>query len=203
MKTLFVWLIMLALTCSITVAAPLQVEVIEFAKANLHVREKSGKNDGPEIKRWLNYIGLDEGQPYCAAFAVFMYHSAAAKLGIPMPLPKIGRASVLYKTCQKNPYKYKVISSKRVFLGIEKLEEADLSIWSHGAVTGNWAGHVGVVTDQVTNNDFDDIEGNTGPGAKGSQREGDGVYARHRKLDRGKKFQVQGFIRILEATPIE
>jgi hypothetical protein len=184
------------LLVTIALADTLQTEAIKSAERYTYVREKTGKNDAPEIDLWLKYLGLPLGSPYCAAFALYNYHIAADKLKIQMPLPKIGRVSLLYKACQKNPYKYKTLSAKRVFLGIEKLEPGDLPAWAHGSAEGNFNGHTGIVLLQKDSETFNSIEGNTGPGAAGSQREGNGVFKRTRKLDIGKNFQVVGFIRV-------
>ena len=105
---------------------------------------------------------------------------------------------MLYRTCQKNPYKFEIITAKRAALGIASPKRGDLVCWSSGKVAGNdnWAGHLGLYVNQINNTSFRSIEGNTGPGAAGSQREGNGVFVRTRNLDIGKKFQVEGFIRV-------
>lgn len=187
------------LSQSPSLANPLQEEVVKVAQKYTYVREKTGRNDGPEIKRWLGYFGLPEGNPYCAAFVIGgCYKEASDNLGIPQPLPKIARVSALYKAAKKNPYKYKVITSVRVKQGIEKLELADVLIFSHNKIPGNdnWNGHTGVILYQLNNNWFTSIEGNTGSGEKGSQRDGDGVFKRTRSLGIGTKFPVEGFIRV-------
>jgi hypothetical protein len=176
----------------------LQEIAVGNARKYIGTQEKTGNNDGPEVETFLRYVGLPKGNPYCVAFALYNYHIAAEKTKQPDVFPKLARASLLYKACQKNPFAYKVIPANRVFLGIENLALGDIAIWAHGEATGNFAGHGGTIERQIAKNEFDDIEGNTGPGAKGSQREGDGVYRRTRKLDIGKTFQVVGFIRYIK-----
>lgn len=172
--------------------------VLHVAKQNLYVREKNNDNRSPEIDLWLKSIGLGVGNPYCAAFTLWCYSEAARMSLTKMPLPKIGRVSILYSTCKKNPYRYKVIPATRVFRKIDATDPADLICWSHGKVANNpnWNGHVGLVTEQLTNNKIRTVEGNTGPGDEGDQREGSGVFNRIRDLGIGKKFQVEGFIRV-------
>lgn len=183
---------------SLLIASDLHDAVLDSAENYLYVREKTGHNDAPEIDAWLAYLGLGPKQAYCAAFAVSMYKEGAEFVRISQPLPKLGRVSLLWKTCQKNPYRYKTFSSKRVFLGVEELQKADLPVWSSGKVAGNsnWNGHTGLVVGQVDRDTFSTIEANTGAGNTGSQRDGNGVFKRTRNLDIGKKFMVEGFIRV-------
>jgi hypothetical protein len=42
--------------------------ILEQARSYIGVREASGRNDGPEIERWLNLAGAFKGDPWCAAF---------------------------------------------------------------------------------------------------------------------------------------
>jgi len=173
--------------------------VVSVASKYTYVREATGHNDGPEIKRWLGYLGLPQGNPYCAAFVVGgCYKEASDTLRITQPLPKTARVSTLYSAAKKNPYKFKIVSSVRVKQGIEKLAPADVVIWSHNKLPGNsnWNGHTGVVLTQTGNNAFTTVEANTSSGNKGSQREGDGVFMRERTLGIGTKFPVEGFIRV-------
>lgn len=180
-------------------AKTLQEEVVDVATKYTYVREATGHNDGPEIKRWLGYFGLPEGNPYCAAFVIGgCYKEASDNLGIQQPLPKMAKVSALYKATKKNPYKYKVIPAVRIKQGIEKLTLADVIIWSHNKLPGNdnWNGHTGIVLIQLNTNYFTSIEGNTSSGEAGSQRDGDGVFKRNRSLGIGTKFPVEGFIRV-------
>jgi hypothetical protein len=36
--------------------------------SKIGVREKTGKNDGVEVEKYLNYVWLKKGNPWCAAF---------------------------------------------------------------------------------------------------------------------------------------
>lgn len=190
----------LAFSCSDSVYASqsypsnLQENVLFCADGYSYVREHTNRNDSPEIDSWLKYIGLPKHQPYCAAFAISMY--SCGNYNEDSPLPKIGRVSAQYKAAQKNPYKYKVIPAVRVKQRIDKLHPADLACWAKGVAAGNFNGHEGIVIYQIDYQTFKTIEANTGPGEAGSQREGNGVYYRIRKLDLNKTFKVVGFIRV-------
>lgn len=172
----------------------LQENTLFCADGYSYVREKTNRNDSPEINAWHKYVGIPKGNPYCASFVINMY--ACGNYYESSPLPKIARVSALYKSAQKNPYKYKTFAAIRVKQGIEKLELADLACWANGVAVGNFNGHIGLVIYQTDYQRFKTIEANTGPGESGSQREGNGVYYRDRRLDLDKTFKVVGFIRV-------
>lgn len=51
-------------------------KLVRIYRSFIGVREKTGKNDGPEIKMFLAHEGLAEGFAWCAAFASFCLDSA-------------------------------------------------------------------------------------------------------------------------------
>jgi hypothetical protein len=55
--------------------------ILQAALSQLHVKEASARNDGPEVKKYLAYVGLKEGQEWCAAFVCWSY----AQAGYPQP----------------------------------------------------------------------------------------------------------------------
>lgn len=42
--------------------------IVQIAESYKHVREATGKNDGPEVKYFLSTVGLPEGYYWCAAY---------------------------------------------------------------------------------------------------------------------------------------
>ncbi|SEL99132.1 hypothetical protein SAMN05216436_10188 [bacterium A37T11] len=54
------------------------------------VREKTGKNDGPEVEKYLRYIGLPKGYSYCAAYVCWCLNEAG------IDNPKNGWAPALF-----------------------------------------------------------------------------------------------------------
>jgi hypothetical protein len=48
-------------------------QVVRTAETQLGVREEKGRNDGPEVRRYLAYVGLPEGNPWCAAFVSWVF----------------------------------------------------------------------------------------------------------------------------------
>lgn len=178
-------------------AGQLQDYAMESAYSNANVREATGKNDGPEIKTWLNYIGLNQGQPYCAAFVIWNYHVATQKLNAKDALPKYGRACMILHYAQKNPLKYKVITPNQLILTKIKLQAGDIPIHSRSpGKVYDFNGHAALVIEQVSPKKYKSIEANTSASYAGDQGEGEGVYRKER-VPSNPKFPVKGFIRIL------
>ncbi|WP_235012527.1 hypothetical protein [Pedobacter africanus] len=42
--------------------------LLSIARAEIGVREATGRNDGTRIEHYLAAVGLDKGHAYCAAF---------------------------------------------------------------------------------------------------------------------------------------
>ena len=61
--------------------AALRTELVAVAASQVGVREKTGKNDGPEARMYLREVGLPEGYAYCAAGLTWCHN----QLKIPNP----------------------------------------------------------------------------------------------------------------------
>ncbi len=130
--------------------------LLQLASAELGVRERSGRNDGPRVESYLQYVGMHKGQAWCAAFVCWLHGQAG------LPKPRSGWSPALFPSARR-------ISNARA-----------------GAILGiyfprlNRIGHVGLVTG-LQHDWVNSIEGNTN--AAGS-REGDGVYRklRHKRF---------------------
>lgn len=58
----------------------LRQQIYEIAANEIGVRETGGDNKGPEISKYLAYVGLDEGYEWCAAFASWCYGQAGLSI---------------------------------------------------------------------------------------------------------------------------
>jgi hypothetical protein len=47
--------------------------IVHAAEAQIGIREKSGRNDGPAVRGYLAYVGLSEGNAWCAAFVSWVF----------------------------------------------------------------------------------------------------------------------------------
>lgn len=197
MKKLLIALLLLFPTLSYGMSIELQQSVISNSTQYLKVREIT-PNRSPDIDRFHRYLGIPYGNSWCMLLVQTEYKEGFALKGLTNPLPKDARVSRVWKAALKNPYRYKCIRAKRLALGIEKGEPADVVIMSHGKTSedANWSGHTGILLTQLEKALLLVREGNTSSGDRGSQANGDGCYDRIRKLNIGKKFQIEGLIRV-------
>lgn len=67
----------------------LSLKALEIAKTQLGIVEEKG-NKGPDVKRYLNSVGLNEGYSWCMAFIYWCFDVAAKEDGVETPLYKTG-----------------------------------------------------------------------------------------------------------------
>jgi hypothetical protein len=131
-----------------------QSMLLEIAAKELGIREKTGNNDGKQVEVYLRSVGLNKGNPWCAAFVCWVYRQRG------YAQPNSGWSPALFPT------------SHLVKLG------------SPGDVVGIYfvslkrIAHVGII-EKIDADWVYTIEGNTN--LSGS-REGDGVYRKVRPL---------------------
>lgn len=141
------------------------------------VREQGGNNCGPEVEMFQKSIGLEKGDPWCAAFVCYCIKEAAKQLGVK---PKFEYGGSVYKLWTRN----------------ESLQSPDPELNSiflidHGlSKKGTRIGHTGFCIAPIVSNanghpgeqfvgSIETMEGNTN--AAGS-RDGDGCYHKSREM---------------------
>lgn len=125
---------------------------LDFAKAEVGVRESSVKNDGPRIKAYLAAAGIHQPAAWCAAFVSWCFKQTGSAL------PRTGWSPALFpkgrlQTVPKPGYVFGIY-----FPSLKRIAHCGFV----ESLRGDW-----IIT----------IEGNTN--AVGS-REGDGVYRKWR-----------------------
>jgi hypothetical protein len=141
----------------------LRIRALEIMNTQLFVREKTGHNDGVEVKQYLNLLGLPEGYPWCQSLVYWCFDKAAKELKVPNPVPKT--AGVL--ECARLAIKNKVAT-----IIYDDHKEGDQFIMDFGGGKG----HTGLVEASVLTELYT-IEGNTN--SEGG-RDGNGVFERSR-----------------------
>ena len=137
--------------------------VAEAAKYVGHQEAPPGSNRSPQIDSWLQAVHAPIASPWCAAFAWCMGRDA---LGLTWPVFKSGRVQTIFEWAE------------RELLVRDEPRMGDLACLYFAALK-RYA-HIGIVR-SLGAGFFTTIEGNTVPdGAKGSQREGYGVFRRTR-----------------------
>lgn len=147
--------------------SPLVSKALEIARTQIGVREKGGRNRGPEIDGYVLTAGLDPsgGHPYCAAFVHWCFYKASLAVGMLNVCPKT--AGVL-KLWNRAPLRCRLPEPIRG------------AVFIHDS-GGGGKGHTGFVEAVIegTPGYLVTIEGNTN--GEGS-RDGDGVYRKRREL---------------------
>lgn len=177
MKAIIILLLLtLQLQAGVKYTIPASLSVLvksdSVLKTQVGVTEKTGNNDG-EVEKYLKFVGLGKGYPYCAAGQLWCFGQVTKQL--PYPKSALALTPFLYAKSKGNLVQYKP-------------EPYDLIIWN---TPGTSNGHIEriVLTGQggwVTTVGF-----NTSSGVAGNQRDGGGVYYRKRNL-----FHVLGRMQI-------
>lgn len=128
---------------------------LSIAETQVGVHEKGGNNHGAEVELYLASVGLEPGEPWCAAFLYWCFRRAANVLVTPNPAPKTGAAVKIWELADRH---FRVAQPTR----------GCVYVVSHGGGKG----HAGIIelVDQVGL--VTEISGNTN--AAGS-REGNAV----------------------------
>lgn len=54
-------------------------KIVQIAQTQIGVHGSGGNNYGTDIEKYQNYVGISQGQPWCAAFASWIYGQAGLK----------------------------------------------------------------------------------------------------------------------------
>lgn len=130
-------------------------DVLKIAAGQLGTTESPAGSNRTKYGKWM---GLD-GQPWCMSFVQWCFDQA----GTPLPY-KTGSCSALLNW-------YRAHRPESVF--VSGPQPGDIAIFTFG--------HTGIV-EKALPNAVQCIEGNTSPGAAGSQDNGGGVYRRQRNM---------------------
>jgi hypothetical protein len=160
-------------------------ELVEMSRNILRqqvgVTETIGNNDSPMIRQYLKSVNINYPQPYCMAGQYYCYYEANKVLGgsYKIPLPKSGVAIHAYSYAKAN-------GNKTEFT----VRVDDLLIWKRRR---SWSGHVERVITVMKGGYYRLVGFNTMPqDIAGSQREGQGVHIRVRKVSRLGKLLFHG-----------
>lgn len=158
---------------------PTSLEVLSLSydilMKQVGTKEKTGHNDGDVVK-YLNSIGLGAGNAYCLAGQYYCFEEASKELNRPNPLYKTGLTKRLIRFAEDHAVPVEFKPAKH-----------DLICWRHH--DPDIRGHVERIIDIITPRLVRTVGFNTSNGKIGSQREGDGVFIRVRKIgDLGKMY---------------
>jgi hypothetical protein len=152
---------------------------IDTAVSYFGPKELEKENHGPDIKKFLAAVGLDEGYPYCAAFVSYDLEAAGADY------PEIRSALAQDFITDES------IDAKKVMRGqitipsgyIHVMPKGETRYGHNGFVLLDWSGSTGIT-----------IDANTGLGLPGqSERDGQGIWIRERTIYTTCYFCVKHF----------
>jgi len=172
-------------------------EFVKTAKSYGYVNETAGPNRSPEIDKFHDYAGLPYGNPWCAMFVNYVQYETLKPYNL-RPYTKSARVSFILHYALKHKYQYNIKFAKSLMYGVDKAEAGDILIFISGAskqAKDNFNGHTGFILRETSSGHFRTIEGNTGPGNAGSQRDGDGVYERKRRIVLGSSFRIEALLK--------
>jgi hypothetical protein len=145
-------------------------ELILIAEGEVGTMEVPlGSNRGPKIKQYLNSVGLNEGNPWCASFIYYCAQKAASKLGNPNPVYKTGGCLSHWNNTTGIKVKAKDAQDN-----VSLVKVGSIFIMDHGGGKG----HTGIITSRE-GGFINTIEGNSNDNGS---REGLGVFTLQRKI---------------------
>lgn len=168
---IFLGLVLLAISgCNGAHAADLRQCVVQSYRADVGVTEASGRNDGPEVERYLEHVGLRRGAPWCAAFV--SYHLSAC--GVANPNTAWSPSFAVAASAANSAVGLGRVWNRRESVRTPLPGDVFTLFYANlGRV-----GHTGFV-DGTDGRYIITVEGNTNGGGS---RDGDGVYRRRREL---------------------
>jgi hypothetical protein len=131
--------------------------------STIGVREKTGKNDGVHVEKYLRNVGMPKGNPWCAAYVRYGFDSCGVRTKI-----------TAWSPTAHNPKK---IVWKQ---GFRKDPKAGRDVFTVWYVSLKRVGHTGFYLSMPNPVTVETVEGNT---SVGGSRNGDGVYRRKRALN--------------------
>lgn len=150
----------------------------------LVLEQPPGCNCGERIKRWLAFVGLGEGFPYCAAWASYRlsHFGVAGEVRSALrPAVRSARARDFLTPLS--------IPARDVLRGKVQVRPGTIVVWRKGTSP---LGHVGFALWWQGRCGWT-IEANTRSGGRGDQREGEGVFIRWRCIEPFAHFRIRAF----------
>ena len=135
-------------------------------------------NSSPFIDYINGRMGLPPGTNYCATFAAYILDSA--KVEFPAVRSAVAQHYIIRES----------IPARDVMTGARTVPVGSLAIWRRG---DTWMGHVEFVREEWTGPDGKTIGANTSPGDVGSQANGNGIWARDRRIIPTAYFRITHF----------
>lgn|GEM_PF-2376308 len=154
--------------------------LVKVALSQTHVRERTGRNDGVEIRRYLRLLNLPEGTPYCGAFVEWVYRQCGVVSNVQAPAVAFSWAK----------YPNRVVWQRGLIRGKKLPQLGDVAVFGWRQRTGGIRYHTEVVLEWDADDEIDDfvtVGGNTSAPQTRSpvfvRVKGEGVHKKLREKD--------------------
>lgn len=135
-------------------------------------------NSSPVIDKWLAYVRLNPGYAYCAANVSYCIGVS----GVSYPKVRSARAQSFILPGS--------ISAAKMLRDNITIPKGSIVVWKDGNTA---FGHVGFVREDWQGADGKTVEANTSGNNRGSQREGEGVHLKDRRIIITAAFRITHF----------
>lgn len=137
---------------------------LDVARKQVGVREKTGRNDGPEIRQYLASVGLPEGNPYCYAGHYWTFTQVTTIV----PIPRTGLVARFWN----DAVRYGIVTEYVPAVG-------DFMVWRYAT---SIYGHTERIVHVDNKGWVTTVAMNVPTKGRGSERDGDGIDFRHRNV---------------------
>ena len=160
---------------------------VTAALGEVGTRETGGANRGAEVAGYLRSVGIARPAPWCAGFVRWSLDQAVADVR------DARGASIRSAVATAWLGGAGTIRARDVERRLARPPRGSVVVWRNG---NGWTGHAAVL-DWWDRRCGETVEGNTSSGRSGSQRDGDGVWARTRCVSPGAYFRIVGFVPVV------
>ena len=149
--------------------------LVKVALGQTQVRERTGRNDGVEVRKYLSILNLPEGTPYCGAFVEWVYRQCGVASNVQAP-------AVAHSWMK---YPQRVVWDKAPVTGKSVPQAGDVAVFAWRQRVGGLRYHSEVVVewqDDEQEEDFVTVGGNTSA-PRWVKVKGEGVHKKLREKD--------------------
>lgn len=121
--------------------------LVKVALSQTHVRERTGRNDGVEVRKYLKILHLPEGTPYCGAFIEWVYRQCGINANVQAP-------AVAYSWMK---YPQRVVWNKGPIHGKKAPQGGDVAVFTWRQRTGTVRYHCELVAEWQDDEEVEDF----------------------------------------------
>jgi CHAP domain len=147
--------------------------LVKTALSQTHVRERTGRNDGAEIRKYLKTLNLPEGTPYCGAFVEWVYRQCGVVSNVQAP-------AVAYSWAK---YPNRIVWNKSAVLGKKVPQQGDVAVFAWRQRRGGVRYHSEMVIEWQDEEDIEDFVTVGGNTSSPTNKKIEGVFRKLRNKD--------------------